>query len=300
MMTGAYVLQLEPGSYEISAEKTGFAKGEHSVVVDESEAEVNFTLQPKSAQESVSMLLDSGDESYTTEEDVAFTLTIVNGYSHSIIIASYGFTVKSASNEELWTETVTPPATLAIGPGQSTTLSGTWQWTTNSPSVAPNSSVDCFGHVTLLGETDKRQTVGLSVELLSFTPKPEILAFDTLEQGYDSPIRTLTTSVIRNENDWQNFWNDHGNGSTIPTVNFQQSMVIAAMGGEIEASGSHVAVLALEHQTGANEIICRLSRLYPTGQQTQGTGPQAPYHIIVTAARAETVNFVWEQLDLGP
>ena len=297
---GAYVLQLENGSYEVAAEKAGFTKRALSIVVDETETEVNFTLQPKSAQESLTMLLDSGDENYTTQEDVAFALTIVNDYSYPITISSYGFTVKSATNEVLWEQTETPPAALTLGAGQSTTLNGTWQWTTNTPSISPNASVDCYGFVTLAGETNKRETLKLPVELLSFTPKPEILAFDTVEQGADSPVRTLRTTVIRNDTDWQTFWNDHGNGSTRPAINFTQSMIIAAMGGEIENTGSHVAVLALEHLPGANEITCRLSRLYPTGQGTQATTTEAPYHIIVTAARTETVNFVWEQLDLGP
>ncbi len=296
---GVYVLNLEPGNYTLAAEKTGFSKRELTIEIEDSQAELNFTLQPKSAQEAVHLLLDGGDESFTAAEEVTLSLTVSNSFSHAITIAEYGFLAETGSNEVLWSDNQTPVATLTLNPDQSTTLTSNWLWSTNTPTLTPGSTVQCSGYIRLLGETERETTNSLDVELLSFTPKPEVLAFNTVEQGFDSPIRTLTTSVIKTNTDWQTFWASHGNGSTLPSVDFSQSMVIAAMGGEIATGGSHVAILALEHITGNNEITCRLTRLYPTGEQTI-PGPQAPYHIIITATRSETVTFVWEQIDLGP
>ena len=305
---GSYVLSLPLGSHSLKAEKDGYMRkqAELSIESGENSKELDFTLKARTSTAELELRLEPQQDSFTTEDKVSIKLLLINERSETAIIDGYEFSAVSASGSHVWSRTYLEGESnyLELPADSAMELDMDWAWYDDVPSISPGSSIDIGAKVYTSHEGQKAiEADKVSVELLPWQDQYQEVSFDTLIQGVESKIQERRTQVFRDESSWRSFWSQHDGGESEATsIDFRNKMIIAAVGEPLDSIYSHLAILALENSESSSSMICRITRLVPTGQDELGQEKMnnSPFHFIVSEKIEKPVEFIWENLDLEP
>ena len=113
------------------------------------------------------------------------------------------------------------------------------------------------------------------------------VAFNTQKQG-DVPSLSYSTprvDVIRNEADWDSYWNQLFANSlkpALPSIDFQNTTVIAVLGGQYSSGGNSITINRIDI-TSAGAIVYATLGIPDQGVYVTATFTQ-PYHIVTISS----------------
>ena len=130
----------------------------------------------------------------------------------------------------------------------------------------------------------------------SASTSPLVTAVQVVQEWRDdqSGVRESEELVIRNESDWRDLW-DRVHRSvepppTMPTVDFEQHMVVAVFLGEKEQGGYGVEISRLTPKAGG--LQAQIEETAPEPDMMTIQALTQPYHMVVISKVEGTVDFV--------
>jgi hypothetical protein len=111
------------------------------------------------------------------------------------------------------------------------------------------------------------------------------LPIDTIAKGYGSGVREPLQVVIRNQAEWNAFWQRHSatdtNPAPAPIVDFDREMVVGIFLGEKSTGGYEVEIVRAEQSDAAIYFYYREKSPPPGGMVTQAL--TQPFHLVKVA-----------------
>jgi len=111
----------------------------------------------------------------------------------------------------------------------------------------------------------------------------------TVAQGAMSNIEEPRQAVVRTAADWQALWKQHGGEGTPPTVDFNQSTVVAVFLGSRPTTGFAVEITAA--RTEGNRTLVEYLERRPPPDAIVAQVLTSPFHIVRLPRTAGAVEF---------
>lgn len=116
-------------------------------------------------------------------------------------------------------------------------------------------------------------------------------SFKTIDEGAVSDYRhnegfNGENLVIKNEEDWQKFWEDHTNGLStssleVPQVNFEKNMVLLAIMGSQNTGGYEIQIKNI-YEVACEITLAKYQESEPEPGSIVKMWGTNPYHFVVT------------------
>lgn len=138
-----------------------------------------------------------------------------------------------------------------------------------------------------------------------YTPAPVPMAMRDLASGHLSTMRTNECVVARTETEWAALWKRHGGmqlpAPDLPTVNFEEDMVLAVFLGERPTGGYSVAVRAVDLIESAEDgdqpatLAVYAREVRPLKNAIQPQVVITPFHMVLVPANEGQVELHMER-----
>jgi len=131
----------------------------------------------------------------------------------------------------------------------------------------------------------------LLLVLISFHPNiihASSLSFETLASGDYSDITEPRQEVYRSSPDFKTFWHQHIGGS-LPSVDFQKTMVISAFRGDQKSGGYDITVESITETN--NEILVVTKTSDPNYDEIVAMVITQPFQVVIMKASSKPVYF---------
>ncbi len=112
----------------------------------------------------------------------------------------------------------------------------------------------------------------------------ELMSLTTVDQGFQSGLRERKSVVIKNEKEWRELWQVHSSSfapaKPVPSVDFNEEMIVAVFAGEKRTGGYEVEIAEIEADRTKRQlrVSYRESKPPPDAIVTQVL--TQPYHIV--------------------
>ncbi|MCK6445063.1 MAG: protease complex subunit PrcB family protein [Planctomycetes bacterium] len=118
----------------------------------------------------------------------------------------------------------------------------------------------------------------------------------TVLRAAHTALRGERNVVIRNADDWQELWREHGSvqltTADVPAIDFERRMVVGVVLGTCATGGHSVEIRRIEPREGRLRVIAHHQR--PAEGSIQTMVLTKPLHLVAVDRTDAEVEFVWE------
>lgn len=122
--------------------------------------------------------------------------------------------------------------------------------------------------------------------------QPQILAMNTVDQGFYSGIEDAVSKAVTTSEEWEAFWGRHAATHfpppAIPAIDFEKDMVLCAFLGTKSSGGWSIKIKSVERKADQLRVLCEFEQ--PKCQATMAL--TQPFHMVTVAKTDLPLNFV--------
>ena len=106
------------------------------------------------------------------------------------------------------------------------------------------------------------------------------VTFETIEKNYYSGVTSFRNVIVNNVNDWEDLWQETVTWTPddLPSVNFNESMIIAVYMGEQLSGGFNVEILEIKETEDLIVVVTKFTN--PDSEQGVILALTQPFHMI--------------------
>lgn len=307
---GVFLLTLPAGSHTLTVAREGYETLSLPVEVaagsGDGPTRRDFTLAPLRVDPAgLRLALTADGTDYAPNLPVSLTLAVTNDAAEARELPAYAFTAVDEAGRLLWQRRWQSEG-LVVPAGETRTLAETWDWSSGDGSL-PDGLVWCHALVQARigtdGETVERLSSALRLRLMAAPVRIETVPATSLAQGDDSSIRERRGFLLSSADDWKHFTDLHrGPGTEPPPVDFEETLVLAAMGGGMTVPG-RVRIRAVEAVTPTTGVLpvakhlvrveLDLTATTAVPEPADGPAVHSPYHLVAVPRREGRFEFIW-------
>ena len=116
------------------------------------------------------------------------------------------------------------------------------------------------------------------------TADVERISFTTVDQGFQSAVQERKTLVIKNEKGWRELEQMQSSpfkpAKPVPTIDFNQEMIVAVFAGEKPTGGYGIEITAIEQDRARQQLRVRYRETKPPAGAMVTQALTQPYHIV--------------------